>query len=81
MSTLNQNPPTCSSTMEAHRRFELWEQGEVTGYLRCKKEGERKGRLETQEKDNDEKDTCYLGEQKATEKPFDISPFKPRGSL
>lgn len=33
------------------------------------------------EKDNDEKDPCYLVEHKATEKPFDITPFKPRGTL
>lgn len=33
------------------------------------------------EKDNDEKDPCYLVEHKATEKPFDIIPFKPRGTL
>lgn len=33
------------------------------------------------EKDNDEKDPCYLVEHKATEKPFDIFPFKPRGTL
>lgn len=33
------------------------------------------------EKDNDEKEPCYLVEHKATEKPFDIIPFKPRGTL
>lgn len=33
------------------------------------------------ERDNDEKDPCYLVEHKATEKPFDIIPFKPRGTL
>lgn len=33
------------------------------------------------EKHNDEKDPCYLVGHKATEKPFDIIPFKPRGTL
>lgn len=33
------------------------------------------------ERDNDEKDPSYLVEHKATEKPFDIIPFKPRGTL
>lgn len=33
------------------------------------------------EKDNDEKEQCYLVEHKATEKPFDIIPLKPRGTL
>lgn len=31
--------------------------------------------------DNDETEPCYLVEHKATEKPFDIFPFKPRGTV
>lgn len=30
---------------------------------------------------NDETEPCYLVEHKATEKPFDIFPFKPRGTV
>lgn len=40
-----------------------------------------KGDKKNKKKCRDEKDTCYLAEHKATEKPFDINPFKPRGSV